>query len=556
MKKIIRLMMLMILALFSVSEEAASEEKGKKVQIYTNGVIIPMTGEGDRLEAVAVIGDEIAATGGIVEILEEFQGAEVTDLNGKTLMPGFIEGHAHLLLEGAMADFTELSPLTHDTIEDMKRDFYSVKPNENGWVYVVGWENNGFELSIEEMDEAFPDNPVIVYQKGHGVWANTRTFEVRGVDKNTKAPGSSEYLLDNEGELTGYVSGMAGVFYMGGGSYPKPEVSNILKVSDRYAGMGFTTISEKALNNREDLEKLKDVSQLDELKLRIVASVIDSFPNFKEVLVELDGYENDLLRFPLVKTWVDGAVQGGNIDTALQYKLQEFNALKGPWGTQEEYNEIALAGLKAGKGFSFHANGEASLKIGLDAAEYAIEQGKILGIDTSDFRVQPVHISLSTPELLEQMKRIGASPTFMSGHFYHNGSHILNTFFGEIAHEYAFLVGSAFELGLAPSIHNDAPVTPTQPWMMIQSMVTRKTREGDELGPDERISVYQALEAYTKNPAKQFYLEDRVGTLEIGKKADFVIIDRNPLETRAEKLSDIKVITTLMNGRVTYQSVE
>jgi len=523
----------------------------QQVRIFSGGHLLTMTDS--SAEAMAVQMGKILALGAPDQLSQQYQGAQQINLMGNTLMPGLIETHTHLMLTATQKQWTELGPLAYKSVETMREAFKLITPNEQGRIQGIGWEVGSLELSIKEMDDIYPDNPVLVVQRGHGIWANTKAFEAAGLDRNSIAPEGSQYIKDSDGNLTGYISGQSGVFKMLGGSYPSASVKNTLETAQEAAALGFTTFADIGISNPTDFSTLIKAVESETFPVRVVGALMESYPNLEQSLTQLKNYKTEKMTFLGLKTWMDGATQGGNIDTHLHYRVPSFNKTKGPWRSQENSNALALLALQAGTGFVFHANGEQGLLSGLTAVEYALDQADQLDLNIDNFSRQAIHVSLATDSAFKKMRQLDVQPTFLLGHLYYNGDRYLDELFGDVVHEYAFRLKSAFDAGLKPSMHNDSPVTPTTPFLMMETAISRKTQSGRTLAPQETISIDQALAAYTRNAAIHFDMDDKVGTLEAGKEADFIIIDRNPLTTEVEELSEIQVLTSVMNGRTTYQ---
>jgi len=535
---------------YSSSKAISAEYNG--VRIYSGGPILTLEMDEPLIDAVAIQNDKIIDTGNAEHLSQLYKGAQQIDLQGNTLMPGLIESHTHLMLMAATYDYTPLGPLVFDSLAEMKVAFKAIKPNQQGHILGIGWEVGGLELSITQMDEIFPDNPVFVAQRGHGIWANTKGFELRGINKNSVAPEGSEYVKDKNGELTGYVSGHSATMLMFGGGFPLATVENTLAAANDTAALGYATFADIGVTSPATVDVLLEAMKEQAFPLKVIIALADSYDNVFSALKKIDEKANDKLTFIGVKSWIDGAVQGGNVDTSLHYHSENFEKTKGPWHSQEHFNTIALNTLKAGKGYVFHANGDLALKTGLNAVEYALNEAKKQQLNTSKFFAQAIHVSLSTDADFDKMKALGVKPTFLLGHHYYNGDRYVDELFGDAVKPFAFKIKTAFDKGLITSIHNDFPTTPTTPFLMMETSVTRVTKNGNVLVIDEAITIEQALQAYTINAAIQYGIEQDTGSIKTGKAADLVIINGNPLTMPIEQVSEIKVLATLMNGQVTY----
>ena len=199
---------------------------------------------------------------------------------------------------------------------------------------------------------------------------------------------------------------------------------------------------------------------------------------------------------------------------------------------------------------AIHANGDGAMDVALNAIEFAqTETG--LGPD-SGIRPQLIHSQVTNEAQIARMAELGASPTFFTTHVYYWGDlHAERVLGPERVHRLSAMA-DAFRYGVRPSMHNDPPVTPADPILNMWIAVNRRSSSGEVYGPDQAITPRQALEAYTVNGAYQFGMEDEAGSLEVGKLADFVVLDRNPLNVDPDEIRDIDVLATVLRGRQTH----
>ncbi|NGN98406.1 amidohydrolase [Grimontia sp. S25] len=537
-----------------------NEVAGPEAVIYTNGDILTMNKAAPNAEAVVVVGEDIVAVGSLSDLQKEWNNHTIFDLQGKTLMPGLVETHHHIMMEAAMMDFLDMSYQAEPDFDKMLEIFAAGQPlaEDNafmpGWVIGLGWDagKHGRVPTLEERDALFPDTPVFVAMQGHGGWYNSKGMELKGITKDKEPPRDSAYVKDENGELTGEISGLYAVLEAIG-SYPGPRLDTAVKATHKAASQGFTTVSDIGADNVDNLKVLSEASLDENFNVRVAVGVTNA-DGYLDILSNRADFETDKVWISQTKMWLDGAVHGGNIYTDLEYQNDAYKHNKlAPWGTQEMFNDVAWNSVLNGVNYSFHANGNLSLEMGLNAVEYARERAKAEGIDDTNFKGQAIHLSISTPEQYARMAELGVEPTFIIGHTYWAGGQIMNQYFLKHAQDYMFRVNTAFEAGLPVSLHNDAPVTPALPWLGIETSVTRVTEDGNLLNPSEAITVQQALEAYTINGAIQFGVDDMTGSLEPGKRADMIVIDRNPLKVEPDTIRDTQVEITIFEGRVVYE---
>ncbi len=528
-----------------------SAEKSQNT-IYFNGNILTMSDKEATVEALVTDTNKIVATGRYSDIIAQYPTANKVNLNGKTLLPGFIENHTHLDAVANCLQLEDLSAMKYTDDNEMMEAFRNITPDQNGWLWAIGWDKKRQKLpTLEEMDEVFPNNPFWCVMAGHGGWFNSKCLEVMGVTKDNHPEGFNFELTD-DGRYTGFVAGNAATL-KAWIKAPVPTVEDLVVASKEYAKQGFTTASEHLIFAPHTLETLVEASKLDEFSVRCVGGIVNAYPDFAPVIVGRDNYKTDKFEIRYLKAFTDGAVQAGNAATDLEYQNPEYKDTPRPvWGTPEQFNQTAAAALEMGVDFLFHANGERGLNIALDAVEFARNVAKEKGIDDSNFKALAHHLSLTNENQYARMASLGVSPSFIMGHHYWTGDNIINDYFKQEDHDHAFKVKTAIEYGLKPTLHNDAPVSPTHAWRSIQSAVTRKTRFGNELNVNDAITVEQALRGYTIWAAEQFGIDKEVGSLEVGKYADLVIVDSDPLTKDSEQLENIGVVKTVFRGNVTY----
>lgn len=524
--------------------------------LYFGGSILTMNDNNPTVESVVTENGHIIAVGGEQSQKAKFPNATLHDLAGQTLMPSFIENHSHILLCGNMEAMHDLSFFKYQKQDEMMAAFRTMTPNKDGWLMGIGWDVKKQEIpSLAEIDAAHPDLPMFITMQGHGGWLNSKAMEELNITKDSEVPPNSEYIKDENGELTGMILGQAAVMHAYKGTFPTPEVQDVVAASQEYARQGITVTSDLMIMSPKTLGTLVEASREDKFNVRVVGGIVNNYPDFAQVIAQRDEYKTDKFRIGFLKAFTDGSVQGGNAATKLEYQNEEFKHLPRPlWGTQDIFNQTASAAAQLGVDFVFHANGEQALGAALDAVEHARNTAETNGHDVSDFMSLAHHLSLTETPQFERMKALNTRPSFIMGHLYWTGGQIIHDYFKDEDLHHTFKVKTAVDHGLHPTLHNDAPVTPTAPWQSIKAAVTRETYTGDVLNAEEAITVEQAIKGYTLWAAEQFKIEETHGTLEVGKVADMMIIDRNPLNISPSQLDKVQVRTTIMAGSVTYQA--
>jgi predicted amidohydrolase YtcJ len=523
------------------------------ITVLINADIVTMDAANPLATAIAWSDAKIIAVGDNEEVLAvSGDNAKVIDLNGSTVVPGFFETHDHLVLSSVASLVTDISPFETPTLAEALEKIRATEVNEDGWIVAAGADQELYEErrgpTRDLLDEMFPETPVIVFHlSGHGGFANSTALELAGVDETTPDPQGGFLERDDNGRLTGYLAGQPALFLVA--SYPAPNADSARIAAEERAARGVTTASEFAVMDGEIRDLLVGITRDGDFPVRIVGGLFVTAPDFEEVAPSLKASQNDLLRFPFIKTWTDGSLQGGTAHLLDGYYDPDMGG-EGAQGTQEFFDKQVLRMYELGFWPAVHANGDGAVEVALNAIEYAQKESGVA--PDSGIRPQIIHAQLTRPEQIERMAELGVSPTFFTTHVY---------YWGDLHHEKSVgpqlvnrlsAMADGFKYDVHPSMHNDPPVSPVNPILNMWIAVNRLSSSGAVYGADQAITAEQALEAYTINGAYQFGLENETGSLEVGKLADFVVLDRNPLKIDKMEIRDIRVLATLLRGRQTY----
>ncbi|GAM75379.1 metal-dependent hydrolase [Vibrio ishigakensis] len=524
------------------------------INVLINADIITMNPDKPSAQAIAYADGKILAIGSTQHV-QSIAGkdANIVDLKGKTVIPGLIETHDHIFLSSATAVITDVAPFTTPKLSDALVKIGETKVNEEGWVIAFGADQTLYEEKrgphITELDALFPNDPVAIFHlSGHGAYVNSKALELAGIDESTADPQGGFFEKDENGKLTGFLSGQPAIFMVT--NYPAADAYTTTVAAKQRAAAGITTASDFSVMNEPILELLSDVTAQEGFSTRIVGGLFSTAPNFDELARSVPDYENELFKVPFVKTWTDGSIQGGTGNLTQGYYDEAFGE-SGAQGTQEYYNQQMLDIYALGMWPAFHTNGDGATDMALNAIEFAQNETK-----NTDIRPQLIHVQYTRPEQITRMSELNTQPTFFTTHIYYWGDlHYESTLGAERAQRLSAMK-DAVDAGLKPAMHNDKPVSDIDPFLNIELAVTRTSSSGRVLGADQAITPYQALEAYTTHAAYQFGMEDVAGSLEVGKYADFVVIDANPLSVEPTSIRNIQVQGTVMNGNVTYSGLD
>ncbi len=520
--------------------------------LFYGGTILTMA---DPLyaEALLVEDDKILAIGSKEELLQQAPDCEQKDLNGAVMMPGFVDPHSHFIQ--VANSLLQVSLNGADNPEEMQARFAAfIQENQvepGAWLQACDYDNNLLpeqkNITLKQMDAMAPNNPVIVHHKsGHMGLLNTLALNKLGYTPETKAPAGGRIEV-KDGKLTGYMEENAFIEAIKRVPLPEPAMMlNAMKrAQQKYASYGITTVQE-GMVIRELIPMYQMLSQSGTMKLDILLYVApDSYEDVKKVLSAPD--IDPHIHVGGIKVLLDGSPQGR---TAWMRQPYEGEAEYAGYGTMTDEaleNAFLLAG-KHNTQLLGHCNGDAAAEQYLRCLEKAEEKEPQL----ANLRPVIIHGQLMGRDQLPRAAKLGAMVSFFVAHVYHWGDVHLRNFGAERANHIS-AAKSALEAGVKFTFHQDAPVIEPDMLETVWCAVNRETRNGVTLGKeDEGISTLEALKAITVNGAYQYFWENRIGTLEPGKKADMVILDRDPLKTADADLREVQVLHTYKEGSCIY----
>ena len=551
------LTLVFIVALSGAMAPASSQTTADEdTVLVVNADIVTLDTTKPSADALAVSGGRIVAIGTEAEVRAAIEDYEkFYNLKGRTIVPGFFESHDHLYMSSSQYIVTDVTPFTTPTLAGALEKISHTAPDDEGWIIAFGADQELYEEqrgpTRDLLDEIFPNTPVAVFHlSGHGGFVNSEALRRAGVDEATPDPTGGYHEKDEKGRLTGYLSGQPALLSVK--PYPNPTPAIARVAAEQRAAKGITTASEFAIMNVFVLEGLQQATRSPTFPVRVVGGLFSTVADFEEIAPRLKHYENDLLKLPFIKTWTDGSIQGGTGHLSEGYHHAEMGG-EGAQGDQEFFNKQVLRMYELGFSPAIHANGDGAVDVALNAIEFA---EKTLG-DKVDKRIRPqiIHAQYTRPDQIQRMGELKAHPTFFTTHVYYYGDLHYEKSVGPVRAQRLSAMADAFRAGLKPSMHNDPPVTPVDPLFNMWIAIKRTSKSGRVLGADQAITPQQALEAYTLNAAFQFGMEKDAGSLEVGKFADFVVLDRNPLKIDPDEIRNIHVLATVRGGMITYSDV-
>jgi len=535
--------------------------------VYYNGNILPMEGDApDYVEAVAVEAGKIAFAGTKKGALAAVGEAQQIDLQGRTMLPGFIDTWGHFTLVAQQTLGVNLAYFSDNPPQqkaDVIRLLKAASPF-NGWIIGYGYYEallSDGGPTLEDLDAAFPDTPVMICTLSTLTGkVNTAGITTLGLTPETPAMQPGEIVKDpHTGRLTGDLLFMPFLAARTAavGSYSQEQTVETFKAAEALlAAQGFTTVQSYQLLP-DEIANLRAAFDLGAVSLDVMGMPSVSDTASGKIVQEAD--------------WTWGAYSHGDrglkipgyqvaTDAAPQLRLAAFtkpylDTTGFPDGWKGVLVSTDLVDQWAGYAYAndiqlfAYSNGDAGIDLSLAAIEKAIAAtGK-----SGDRRTSIAHSYFVRPDQLATYKRLDLGSSMMPPHLMLYGDVQMKLLGPERATAESPLA-SAVNLGLNATLHCDCPSASPNMMEAIGTAVTRTTLSGQVLGPEERVSPYTALLGATRNAAF-FYREEAIkGTITAGKLADLVVLDENPITVPPSKIKDIKVVETIKRGRTIHRS--
>ncbi|WP_127784140.1 amidohydrolase [Rhodococcus sp. X156] len=486
--------------------------------------------------------------------------AEVVDLGGATVVPGFIETHLHPLMWGMLlADVdatSEACPSIEAVVEAIRVRAASTPAGEaiNAWGFDDSLVAEDRALTAADLDRATTAHPVRVrHLSVHAEYVNTLVLQQCGVTAETPEPAGGHIVRDASGQPTGELQepgAMALVADHSQAMAPDAARAGLLRAQQRMAEVGVTSFHDLYVT-ADMLQAYRAVHAAGELRLRgrlyVGHHLLDD--------AELDGAgadgagaleaaDDDQLRVGGVKLISDGSIQ---LHTAAL--SEPYHDLGGCSCGSMVIPAAPLAALvervhAGSRQVAVHTNGDLAIDHALDA----IEQAQA-GRPDEQLHHRLEHVQTLREDQVQRMARLGVSASIFVNHVYYWGDRHRDRFLGPDRGARISPVASVARAGIRYALHCDCPVTPVNPLFTMATAVTRRTRQGAVLGPEQAVTPRQALAGYTSSAAALAGEDAVKGTIEVGKLADFVVLGADPLATDPAALADVPVLATVVGGR-------
>lgn len=537
-------------------------------KLYYNGEIITMEGEGQYAEALLVEDGLIKVVGTKAEAEgKKAADCEMVDLAGKTLMPSFIDGHSHFGSAGQYSIMCNLEEAKNfDDIASILKKFIDERTWEPGDVVVgYAYDHNfleeGRHPDKKVLDRASSELPIMIsHTSGHMGVVNSKGLELAGYDENT--PDMEGGLIDRypgTREPNGYLEELAILGLRSKLDLSKYDLSELMIAGQKeYLAHGITTAQDGG-TSLETISLLKKADAEGKLKLDVVtypsplkamtADLEEVMTKHADCVKKYTGH----VKIGGYKILLDGSPQGRTAWMSKPYVAFEGDDpdyCAYPWLKHEEAKACVQKAIDDNQQLLCHCNGDAASEEFVSLYEECLTTTSNPNKD--NLRPVMIHCQTVRDDQLDRMAKLHMVPSIFVAHTWYWGDvHLKN--FGPERGSRVSPVKSALDRGLYYNLHTDTPVVKPKMLHSVWAAVNRITRGGVEIGPEQRVGVYDALKGITINAAHCYFEEDSKGSLKAGKRADLVILDQNPLKIDKMKIRDIQVLETIKDGETVYQ---
>jgi len=537
--------------------------------VLTNGKIYTVDADQPWAQAIAISGNKIAFVGSSSDAVAYIgEKTNVADLSGRLLLPGLIDSHLHGLMGAAASSGVWVAGISNvDELLVAIRDYANENSDKDvifGWGY--GLELFGPEGPTKELlDKAVPDRPAyIVRGDGHSAWANTKALELAGVDRNTPdpAPPAGVFGRDADGNPTGAINGGPANIWMvenlPGAITSESIAAAATPMLNAISEEGITTIFDAGAPISTDaaFQTLVDLDDSGDLPQRYLAShYINAAHQANDAIArlkELDQkYRSENFSVIALKITTDGVVE--NRKAAVWDPYLDGSGNGSLNFAEKDVIRLSVDAAREGYDIYLHTLGDRAVSVGLDAADAVRDAG-----------FTDVHYTLSHVQMIDEndYPRFKPADVFINstgGWWVFAAEEQELAILGDRANnEYSYrnLIDEGVLLAMGSDFPADARINP---WIHIDGAVNRRSyqlpKSSNIKNPSNRITVKEAIESYSINGAKLLHMEDKIGSLEVGKMADLIVVDQNVLEIPSDQIHKTRVLMTMMDGKVWHDVI-
>ena len=530
--------------------------------ILSSSNVILMNADKDAAPLSIAIADKKIIWIGSIKEGKKIEGQH-RDYGNQSILPGFIDAHGHasfVAFSTQVANIASKPVGPVNAIENIQlelKEFIdkgNLKPGE--WVIGMGYDDSLLEEqrhpTRKDLDAVSTTNPIyLIHVSGHLGAANTLGLSLANITSESQDPSGGKIRREiNSSQPNGVLEETAAypVQQLAMTSYKDP-MGSVVKAMKVYASNGITTAQDGA-SNQSSIGLLQAANAQNLLTLDVISfPIAQGVPDESIQSLNFGGYAGRL-KMGGIKLILDGSPQGKTAYITKPYLVPphgQDEQYKGyPLIPQESVDQLINKYSMAEIPIMAHANGDAAADMLLEA----VRKSSI----SSDHRTVMIHAQTVREDQLDQMKKLKIIPSYFSSHTFYWGDWHRDSVFGNERASRISPTNSTLKRGMPFTVHNDAPIVPPDMIRLLWSTTNRLTRSGKVLGPDQRISTYDALKAMTINAAYQHFEEDIKGTIEVGKLADLVVLSENPLSMQTQDLLNLRVVATYSHGQEIYQA--
>jgi predicted amidohydrolase YtcJ len=556
----------LLASVFLIKAAMASDAPSQPADVIViNARIYTVNSQQKWAEAIAVRGDKLIAVGGRKQV-EALRGpaTKVINAQGHLLLPGFTDCHIHFM-DGSLG-LTRVDLNGATTVAEIQKrvKVYADAHRKEPWIQGMGWTYPTFAPSglpnKKTLDDVVPDRPVyLIAFDGHSSWANSKALAMAGIDRNTPDPPNGKIVRDENGDATGALKEAAGDLV--GSKTPVPtraERLDALRKGIHEANRVGLTRVHSAGQDFEYLDLYNELRTRGELTLRFYVAYFLDPPGLtpqSTALIEnaRKQYNDNWIAGGVVKTMLDGVVEAHTAAMLAPYTDDPTQSGKLFWDPDKYKATIANLDARGLQIFT-HAIGDKAVRLALDAYQNAATVNH-----TKDARPRIEHIETITAVDIDRFGKLGVIASMQPLHSYPDDD-TLGIWARNIGPERAsraWVWRSIQAKGGALAFGSDWPVVTLNPWPGVQTALTRQTSEGNPPGgfiPQQRLSLEDTIRGYTLGAAFAGHREKTEGSLEPGKLADFILLDRDLFKIEPSEIGKTEVLITMVGGKVVYQS--
>lgn len=537
--------------------------------IYTGTTGSSSFHEVQRAHAMALRGDRVLAVGDEPEILKlKGPDTRVVDLNGHFVMPGFNDAHIHLTEVGFKKLTVDLSGVRslEEFRDRIRKRVETAGPTE--WILGSGWDETlwqGKELPTRwDIDEVTSDHPVYLDRTdGHVAVANTLALKLARVTLASKDPEGGEIGRDISGQPNGILRETARDFVSAVIPAPTPDRRRqaLQAALQNIASAGITSVQDNSdAENGDaywgDFQILEQLEREGKLTARVSEWLPFSAPIETLKARRAAHSQSDLmLRTGMLKAFLDGSL-GSHTAAMLQPYSDDPNNSGIPRYRQAQLNQMTKERLDAGFQLGFHAIGDRAVEMALDAfaeTEKAAAANMSAPPRGADYRLRIEHVQVTNPAQVARFRELKVIASMQPSHLL-TDMHWVNARLGPVRAQHAYTWADFTNHGVTLAFGSDDPFGPLSPLLGLYAATTRKSEDGKmEFHPEQRLTIEQALAAYTTGSAFAEFAEKQKGTLAPGMLADFVVLDRDLTAVTPEKILGTRVLQTVVGGKTVFE---